>query len=844
MQNYIDKIINNVVGYGLTYKQKFNKKYGFNKNDSHNIKEISKLTKYKKEGLETIYDKGIGAYHSNPESVRPQVHSPEQWAMARIYASINPSSKASKVDKSHLISGGKINFHKIHWGAFTKQFNNRKNKRLKNFKEFSNYILKHPDEFNKITKKRANFYKNFIFGRGIIGCGKTRPVTYNIKTLEQAKKYNEKLEKEGGYESDDFLDLSKFEPIQGIITNTIGEEEEVFDSHDNPIDVHLDAIGTIDNAVEDVENVLQDEDIDYYDLDNLDIAIKNISKLDDYDISRIDELIEEQKKEIREEIEEYEKYKNMKESKYIKELEKAKSQYEMFEAKYKKYKDEDYEEKYLEYKEKYEKLKNRGGITDIYDKLALLEEKQDKFLDSRIIYNAMIKNETDILEEEIKDSNSDVLQILTEPLKDITFIDEPITIETPVEENEKIVEFTKLSRNHDIAISRIKNILEEYNLPEKDERELLREAVKSGQSFEYDITGSGNRLAQILFQNENVDVQVNNFLIKKIANESMDVMKEKYPDEDLSFLKGSADSFFIDTSCFNIEEAFINECKDNFDKNSISELKFEQENMKKIFEELEDLLKNETNPEIIKQLEDILDEDDINSSSFKEYYYKYHIVYYEKVQPAKFYGSKTTPYMPNYDENWNFTGITPNKGNEKGNKKQKIIYEFNKLICDKFNENFIGKQVSTLVSFLNKENAMQLNLSKNNFCKGKNLIDLFGLDKAGWIKIPYTELSIIKPSSYVSDTKKLKNAKKQNKEEYETKSNYRRQFEFEHFQDKINLYKKDIDEEKKKLESKGKTLTFKRREQIAKRHFSKGLEVADKFSQSLTKNIAKFSSKK
>ena len=218
--------------------------------------------------------------------------------------------------------------------------------------------------------------------------------------------------------------------------------------------------------------------------------------------------------------------------------------------------------------------------------------------------------------------------------------------------------------------------------------------------------------------------------------------------------------------------------------------------------------------------------------------------FYDKVQPAKFYVSKTTPYMPNYDENWNFIGITPNKGKETGNKKQRITYEFNKIICDKFNENFRGKQVSTLVSFLNKENTMQLNLSKNNFCRGKNLIELFSLDKAGWIKIPYTELSIIKPSSYTSDSKELKKSKILNKQEYEIKSNYRRQFEFEHFQDKVNLYKKDIHDEKKKLESKGKTLSFARREQIAKRHFSKGLETADKFSQSLTKNIAKFASKK
>ena len=86
-----------------TYKQKFNKKYNQPKNQSNSIQEISKLTGYKLSGLKTIYDKGIGAYKTNPGSVRPQVKSKEQWAMARIYASVNPSSKSYKIDKSHLI---------------------------------------------------------------------------------------------------------------------------------------------------------------------------------------------------------------------------------------------------------------------------------------------------------------------------------------------------------------------------------------------------------------------------------------------------------------------------------------------------------------------------------------------------------------------------------------------------------------------------------------------------------------------------------------------------------------------------------------------------------------------
>jgi len=87
---------------GLTYKQKFNRKYGFPRDKSHSLSSIAKTTGYKKSGLQTIYNKGIGAYKTNPGSVRPQVKSAEQWAMARLYAAIDPSSKAYRIDKTHL----------------------------------------------------------------------------------------------------------------------------------------------------------------------------------------------------------------------------------------------------------------------------------------------------------------------------------------------------------------------------------------------------------------------------------------------------------------------------------------------------------------------------------------------------------------------------------------------------------------------------------------------------------------------------------------------------------------------------------------------------------------------
>jgi len=85
-----------------TYKQKFNKKYKQPLNQSNSLTQISKLTGYKRSGLQTIYNKGVGAFKNNRGAVRPSVKSPEQWAMARVYASVNKSSKAYKLDKIHL----------------------------------------------------------------------------------------------------------------------------------------------------------------------------------------------------------------------------------------------------------------------------------------------------------------------------------------------------------------------------------------------------------------------------------------------------------------------------------------------------------------------------------------------------------------------------------------------------------------------------------------------------------------------------------------------------------------------------------------------------------------------
>jgi len=84
-----------------TYKQKFNKKYGFKTNESHSIKEIAKLSGIKYRNALKIVQKGKGAYFSNPQSVRKSVKSPTQWGIARLYSAVM-GGKASTVDKDLL----------------------------------------------------------------------------------------------------------------------------------------------------------------------------------------------------------------------------------------------------------------------------------------------------------------------------------------------------------------------------------------------------------------------------------------------------------------------------------------------------------------------------------------------------------------------------------------------------------------------------------------------------------------------------------------------------------------------------------------------------------------------
>ena len=86
----------------MTNRKEFLKRHNLDKSESLSLAEISKIANVPKSILQEVYDRGIGAYKTNPQSVRMKgtykknVKAPmskklskEQWAYARVYSFVN-----------------------------------------------------------------------------------------------------------------------------------------------------------------------------------------------------------------------------------------------------------------------------------------------------------------------------------------------------------------------------------------------------------------------------------------------------------------------------------------------------------------------------------------------------------------------------------------------------------------------------------------------------------------------------------------------------------------------------------------------------------------------------------
>lgn len=150
------------------------------KAEDHNEKvKNAKTKKTTTRALAVVFERGIGAYNTNPSSVRPSVSSPEQWAFARVnsflYVLRNGRFRSGKHDTDLLPKGHpqssksvdkdiEINTKKT---DFPKRGDDQKvslsNSRYKQFPLA--YALKLREEWPQIWRRGGNVLGNTQFNR-------------------------------------------------------------------------------------------------------------------------------------------------------------------------------------------------------------------------------------------------------------------------------------------------------------------------------------------------------------------------------------------------------------------------------------------------------------------------------------------------------------------------------------------------------------------------------------------------------------------------------------------------------------------------------------------------------
>jgi hypothetical protein len=89
----------------MTHRENFLRKHNLT-DKGYSLAELSKISKVPRHTLQLVYNRGIGAYKTQPDSVRLKVTyekgihasmsqklSKEQWAMARVYSFLDGNPK-------------------------------------------------------------------------------------------------------------------------------------------------------------------------------------------------------------------------------------------------------------------------------------------------------------------------------------------------------------------------------------------------------------------------------------------------------------------------------------------------------------------------------------------------------------------------------------------------------------------------------------------------------------------------------------------------------------------------------------------------------------------------------
>ena len=206
----------------ITYKDKYNKKYNYDANSSHSLEEISKDTGVSMKGLQQIYNKGIGAYKTNPSSVRPNVKSKEQWAMARVYSAVmggadarvdanelnmNYGGEIENISKDKFNQGyGKVKYFELTSNGGKWSYINNPNVSRSQRDKMPTYTIENDKELMSESEKRKENYKL------------NQPK--DISILDFAKKFSDKNNGKIFYKSD-----------SGSVYVRIGEKEIRISDH-------------------------------------------------------------------------------------------------------------------------------------------------------------------------------------------------------------------------------------------------------------------------------------------------------------------------------------------------------------------------------------------------------------------------------------------------------------------------------------------------------------------------------------------------------------------------------------------------------------------------------------
>jgi len=85
-----------------TYKNKFNRKFNQDKDESNSKAKMSKLTGIPVSVLDAVVKRGEAAFRNNPSSVRPQIKNATAWGYSRLYAFIMKAYDAVKKNKDKI----------------------------------------------------------------------------------------------------------------------------------------------------------------------------------------------------------------------------------------------------------------------------------------------------------------------------------------------------------------------------------------------------------------------------------------------------------------------------------------------------------------------------------------------------------------------------------------------------------------------------------------------------------------------------------------------------------------------------------------------------------------------